>query len=429
MTLSRSRSVRMPVFAAMILAICAAVPAIANPVGYWRQAYESSPAAYQPITHEALQKMAEATKLPLTVLEQMDHRTMATGTLRFHAVVTAGGSEVRIRLSNEEGTAPLVISGASVGVAADGFDVRPGTLKPVTFSGAGGISIPAGTPVLSDAVPLAVSPGTELVISIYLKGQLEFDARGLALIAEGPGDQTLSDTLQGRKDFSGRPLVTGIDVFAPQPVHVIAVLGDSLSDSNRPQVKPFKSWPEFLADRLNARKTGGTYAVVNAGIAGNQLFATAAGAGGLSRLDRDVLQIHGLSYIILLEGENDIGMSGHTLMAGENPPLTAQDLIAGYRQVIARAHIRGIKVAIATMLPFGGAPTHYTPEHDQVREAVNQWIRTSHEPDAVIDFEKVARDPNTPSKLAPAFDSGDHLHPGEAGFKALAASIDLSIFP
>jgi len=426
--MNRSCRRSFPFLVVMITAIFAIAPTAAEPAGYWRQAYESSPAAYQPITEDALKKMAESTKMPLEMIEQMGRKTTATGTLRFHCVVSAGGSELRIRLSNEEGTGPLVISGASVGLAGDGFDSRTGTLKPVTFSGGRAITIPAGAPALSDAVPLAVAPGTVLVVSVYVQGQLQFETRGLALVAAAPGDQTLADTLKDRKDFPGRPLVTGIDVRSPRPLHVIAVLGDSLSDGNRPQVTPFQSWPEVLAERLNAGKYRGAYAVVNAGIAGNQLLSTAAGAAGLSRFDRDVLRIEGLSWVILLEGENDIGMAGHSMLAGDKPSLTPGDLIAGYRQVIARAHARGAKVAIATMLPFGGAPTHFSPENNRIRDEVNEWIRTSHEPDAVFDFEKIARDPDTPTKLGAAFDSGDHLHPGAEGFRALADSIDLTVF-
>jgi lysophospholipase L1-like esterase len=285
-----------------------------------------------------------------------------------------------------------------------------------------------GAPALSDAVPLTVAPGTVLVISVCVQNQLQFDARGLAQVAAAPGDQTLSETLKDHKEFPGRPLVTGIDVLAGSPLRVIAVLGDSLSDGNRPQVTPFKSWPEVLAERLNAGKSRGHYAVVNAGIAGNQLLSTAAGTAGLSRLDRDVLRIEGLSWVILLEGENDIGMAGHGPLSGNGPSLSAGDLIAGYRQVIARAHARGSKVAVATMLPFGGAPTHFSIENNRIRNEVNEWIRTSHEPDAVFDFEKLARDPNEPTKLGAAFDSGDHLHPGAEGFRALANSIDLAVF-
>lgn len=414
--------------AAAIVAFAITAPAEAEQSGYWRQAYGSGPASYQPISQDALKQMAEKMKIPFEVIAEMGRRTTASGTLRFHCVVSAGGSKVRVRLSNEQGTGPLLISGASVGLAGEGFDARAGSLKPLTFSGRQSISIPAGAPALSDPVELNVAPETDLVVSVYVKNELQFDARGLALVAAAPGDQTLADGLKDRKDFPGRPLVTGIDVLSPQPLQVIAVLGDSLSDGNRPQITPFQSWPEVLAERLNAGKDRGKFAVVNAGIAGNQLLSTAAGEAGLSRLDRDVLRIEGLSWVILLEGENDIGMAGHSLFGGDNPPLAPEDLIAGYRQVIARAHARGAKVAMATMLPFGGAPTHFNPENERIRNAVNQWIRTSHEPDVVFDFEALARDPQTPTQLGKAFDSGDHLHPGAEGFKALAGSIDLAVF-
>jgi lysophospholipase L1-like esterase len=181
-----------------------------------------------------------------------------------------------------------------------------------------------------------------------------------------------------------------------------------------------------LASRLEVAKKG-RFAVVNAGIGGNQLLSPGWGAAGLARLDRDALRIEGLSHIVLLEGINDIGMSGKSPL-GDNPLVTADEIIAGYRQVIARAHMNGVKVIIGTLTPTGGSKSHSSPEKDAVRSAVNAWIRESAEPDGIIDFDAVLRDPAALERLNPAYDSGDHLHPNDAGYRAMGNAIPLKLF-
>jgi lysophospholipase L1-like esterase len=187
------------------------------------------------------------------------------------------------------------------------------------------------------------------------------------------------------------------------------------------------SWPDQLARRLSATPGKVSYSVVNAGIGGNRLLVRDWGPAGLARLDRDALRIEGLSHLVLLEGTNDIGLSGVTAF-GNNPDITSQELIAGYRQVTARAHARGVKVILGTLTPVGGAQWHSSPHKDAIHEQVNAWIRTSGEADGVIDFERMVRDPGNPTRFAAAFDSGDHLHPNDAGYKAMGDGIDLSLF-
>lgn len=209
---------------------------------------------------------------------------------------------------------------------------------------------------------------------------------------------------------------------------MIATLGDSITDGNRTTLGDLRSWPEELARRLAARRNGGRYSVVNAGIGGNRLLGSGWGPSALARLDRDVLRIDGLSYLIVLEGTNDIGMAGRSVF-GNNPAVSADDMIAAYRQIIARAHARGVKVLLGTIMPFGGSATHYSPANEQIRQAVNAWIRTSREADGVVDFDRLARDPADATKLQAAFGSQDGLHPGAAGYKAMGDAIDLSLFP
>ena len=198
--------------------------------------------------------------------------------------------------------------------------------------------------------------------------------------------------------------------------------GDSITDGARSTLDMNSRWPDYLARRLAARKKGKPVGVLNAGISGNQVLGDGAGVSALARFDRDVLMQTGVTHVIVMEGINDIGI------ARSNPTPSADDLIAGHRQLIARAHARVLKVYGATLTPFEGA-AYWSAEGEAKRQALNQWIRTSGEYDGVIDFDQVTRDPAAPTKFLPAYDSGDHLHPGDAGYKAMGEAVDLKLFP
>jgi lysophospholipase L1-like esterase len=285
--------------------------------------------------------------------------------------------------------------------------------------------------VLSDPVTLSVEPGASLLVSVYGPDTFVLTGNGASALVVAAGDQTMAERLTSATPMAGRPIVSGISVLAPSTTKVVVVLGDSITDGNRPVLTALHSWPEELARRLAARGGKGAYAVANAGISGNRILAPGLaaemGISGLARLDRDVLRVEGLSHIIVLEGINDIGTSGQTLF-GNNPVVTADDLIMGYRQIIARGHQRGAKVVIGTITPFGGSLSHSSPEKERTRQAVNAWIRTSGEPDGVVDFESAVSDPSDRSRLQAGFDSGDHLHPNEAGLKAMGDAVMLSLF-
>jgi lysophospholipase L1-like esterase len=271
-----------------------------------------------------------------------------------------------------------------------------------------------------------VLPGTELIVSTYAPGSFTLDPLGGATVVVAAGDQTQKSELTSSTTMLGRPVVTGVSVLSSGSQRVIATLGDSITDGNRSTPGEMRSWPEELAHRL-ATRGGGQYAVVNAGIGGNRILASGWGPSALARLDRDVLRIDGLSHLIVLEGTNDIGMSGHTVF-GDSVVVTPEDLIAGYRQIIARAHARGVQVILGTIMPFGTSATHYSPGNERTRQAVNQWMRASREADGVIDFDRAARDPAKPENMRPDFGSEDGLHPGAAGYKAMGDAIDLSLF-
>ena len=398
--------------ALMLLALALPSAALALPADHWTEAFEASPAAY--VFGPALQAAMRSA-----------NRTV-TGTVRFTLTLAAGGTAVRVRLTNEEGDQPLQIDSATVALAAESPDGAHGEIRPLTFHGQASITIPAGAPALSDPVPLHTKAFDRLVVSTYLPQTASFMPMGGAAMRIGLGDQTRAATLQDAKPLIGRPLVSGVAVEDDRPLPVVVAFGDSLTDGARRTPDALHGYPDELARRLMALAPRQRRSVVNAGIGGNQILATSWGKGALSRLDRDVLRIPRVSHLILMEGINDIGNSGPSSM-DPGPQVGADEIIAGYRQIIARAHASGLRVIGGTLMPFKGAH-YYTAKKEQIREQVNRWIRTAGEFDRVIDFEAAVRDPADPLKYRPEFDSGDHLHPNDAGYKAMGDAIDLGVF-
>jgi lysophospholipase L1-like esterase len=411
---------RLGITGALLLAATAAADTAPDDKAAWIDAYQSSPADYDFVIPKGM-------KLPPETLERLRDRPPVTGTLRQRFAVVAAGRQVRVRLSNEDGTQPLRIVAASIGLADSGFDARPGTLHALSFGGAASISIAPGAPVLSDPVDLPVQVMTDLVVSVHVPQGLKLKGFGNAVMAMADGDQTLSPRWTGGDTIIGRPPVSGALVLSAKPPRIIVALGDSITDGNRPALGQLHGWPEQLERRIAASSSRGTLGVVNAGIGGNRVLSTSWGKAALARFDRDVLRVRGVSHVILLEGINDIGNGGASMMFGANPPLDVADLIAGYRQIIARAHAARIKVVMGTLPPFRGS-TSYSDAREAQRQAVNEWIRNSGEPDAVIDFDQAVRDPASPLQIRPAYDSGDHIHPSEQGYKAMGDAIAIGLF-
>jgi lysophospholipase L1-like esterase len=332
---------------------------------------------------------------------------------------------MRLRFSNEYGEAPLQISAASVALAGAGLDAVPGSLHAVTFGGEPSMTLPVGAPALSDPVRLVAHPLQDLIVSVYVTtgiGRTECHApllRPDEVGIEGQNATQVAHLTQSRCLFS-RPLVSEIDVRTDEPVPVIAAFGDSITDGSIDPVTGDRGWPGALSRLLAGKRRS----VVNDGIAGNRLLASLSlfGAAGLARLDRDVLAVPGIRSLIVLEGINDIGQSGHTPILPDSPIVGVPAIIAAYQQIITRAHEHGIRVWGCTILPFQGA-FYYTASKESVRRAVNEWIRRSGRFDGVIDLDAVVRDPSHPQRLRPDFDSGDHLHPNGAGFRAMAAAM------
>ncbi len=348
------------------------------------------------------------------------------GTLRYRVRVSAGGGSVRLRFSNEYARAPLQITAASVALAGIGLDAVPGSMHAVTFGGEPSLTLPGGAPALSDPVPMAIHPLQDLIVSVYVAAGVQQTECHAPLLTrpdevgiEGQNATKTAHLNRSRCLFS-RPLISEVDVRTNRHVNVIAAFGDSITDGSIDPVTGDRGWPGTLSRLL----VGARRSVVNDGIAGNRLLVSLPlfGASGLARLDRDVLAVPGVRTLIVLEGINDIGASGHSRFFPASPLVQASALIAAYEQIIARAHEHGIRVWGCTLLPFEGA-FYYSAAKERVRRAVNAWIRRSGRFDGVIDLDAVMRDPTHPQRLRRDFDSGDHLHPNAAGFRAMAAAI------
>jgi lysophospholipase L1-like esterase len=363
-------------------------------------------------------------------------------TVRERMRLSAGGSQIRIRLSNEYGTSPLVVGAVTVGVPTDAATVVPGSLHAVTFSGLKAVVIPAGAPVLSDPVPFSVGYGSEIALSLYFPKRVTTPTwHQLALkraVISARGDHTGEGKIQGGAVSLKLLLASAVLVPARVNLRTVVAFGDSLVDGDESTPDADRNWPNDLIRRLGKLPGGTDVAVVNQGIAGNRLLGdgplATLGVSALARFDRDVLAVPGVTHMVLQEGVNDIGFPGAHLdnlsLADPAEVRTADELIAAYRQLIARAHTRGIKVIFATLSPFAGAdvPGYYSEAKEATRREVNKWIRTSGEFDGVIDTDAVLRDPVHPSQLLPRFASEDHLHPNDAGYQAIVDSMDLSLF-
>lgn len=366
-------------------------------------------------------------------------------TVRERVRVSVGGSKICIRLSNEYGSSPLLIGAATLAMPVDPSSVRPETIHAVTFGGRNSVTIPPGAPVLSDPINFPVAPETEIAISLYFPQRvvtptLHYLALKRAVVSQ-QGDFTRAENIENGAFTNSSILLNAVLVPSQASQRLVVALGDSVTDGDQSTVGADRNWPSDLIRRLEKSGEGSQLAVVNGGIIGNRLFSDcfmpAAGCFGVSalaRFDRDALSLPGVTHVILLEGLNDIGFPGAKLgadyLADPNDVRTADDLIGGYRQLISRAHARGIKLIGATITPFEGVnvPGYYSEFKEALRQAVNKWIRISGEFDGVIDFDAVLRDPDRPSRLSPRFASKDNLHPNDTGYEAMANAIDLTLF-
>jgi lysophospholipase L1-like esterase len=353
----------------------------------------------------------------------------AAVTLREIVHVSNGGEQVRVRFTNEFGLDGLTISDAHVALSAGGVATKEGTDHALTFGGASSVRIPPGAAMYSDAVAFAVPPLADVAVSFYLPSQVMraetfhpfADQENFAV----DGDQSAATTLAQFATLQSWYFLDGIDVNAVEGSRAVVTLGDSITDGAHSTLNANCRWPDVLAGRLKQEHGLEHIAVLNEGIGGNRVLNDVAGPSALARLDRDVLAQDGVRYVIALEGINDIGRLAH--LSALEDDVTAPMLEEGMKQIADAAHAHGIKAFGATLTPYGGAG-YRSDKGEQVREDVNNWIRTSGTFDGVIDFDQITRDPQGPDRFNPAYDSGDHLHPNDTGYKAMGEGIDLKLF-
>ncbi|MFI7543516.1 SGNH/GDSL hydrolase family protein [Actinoplanes sp. NPDC049599] len=364
-------------------------------------------------------------------------------TLRQLVHTSIAGRSLRVRLSNEYGSTPLVIGEARIARHAGGTQLVPGTDRRLTFGGRSSVRIPPGAPALSDPVSLAVPALTNLVVSIHLPERTAAaTVHGSAFQTSylAAGNVTRSPTLTGTTTTSWH-FLSGVSVAAAPRSAAVVAFGDSITDGAITTIDANHRWPDFLARRLQEHDPLRTVGVLNKGIGGNRLLYDGntlpgtpfAGIGplfgdsALSRFDRDVLAQPGARAVIVLLGINDIGQP--TSIAPPAEAVTVAELITGHRQLIARAHERGLRILGATLTPFQDTtiPGYYSEANEAKRAAVNRWIRTSGEYDGVIDFDRAVRDPAQPQRILARYDSGDHLHPNDAGMQAMADAVPLRL--
>jgi len=360
-------------------------------------------------------------------------------TLRLIVRASAGGRQARVRISNTFGMEPLVIGAAHVARRESGARIVASTGRAVLFGGQRSVTIPRGAMAVSDAVALEIPPLSDLAVSLYLPdATVEATTHVTALqtnYVSRPGNHAADAAFDVARTLTRWPFLTGIDVDTPADGGAIVTLGDSITDGANSKTDANTRWPSLLAARLQQHADLRQLAVLNQGIIGNRIlhpsetqFGNLFGPSALLRFDRDVLDQPGVRFLIVLLGINDIGHPGSAAPMTEE--VGAEQIAGGYRQFIERAHARSIRVFGATLLPFEGTTIadFYSPEKEVKRQAVNQWIRTSNAFDGVIDFDRAVRDPANPARMLPAYDGGDHLHPGDAGMQAMANAIPLELF-
>jgi len=361
-------------------------------------------------------------------------RNLWNQTMREVARVSLGGTKVRVVLSNEYGALPMTVGEAHIALSDSGAKIKEGTDRTLTFGGSASITIPPGAPVVSDPVDLEVPALGSVAVSLFFPEvtpttTMHNDGRQTAYIVAGK--KTGDADIKPDSTTLSRLFLTGIMVDAPEGARAIVTFGDSITDGDGSSADANHRWPDVLAERLQAAG-GAPTAVLNEGISGERVLTDRMGTNALARFDQAVLSHPHVDTVIFMMGINDIGWPD-SVLDPQGIPRSADDIIAGYKQLVARAHDHGLRILGATLTPFnnafGGGPLegYYNDEKEAKRVAVNEWIRTGGAFDGVIDFDKVVQDPGNPNKIRADFNKGDDLHPNDAGYKAMAESIDLGM--
>jgi lysophospholipase L1-like esterase len=354
-------------------------------------------------------------------------RSYSNQTIRMIARTSIPGKRLRVQLENAFGSAPVTVGAAHIALRGKESAIVEGSDRTLSFGGQPQTTIRPGVVMFSDPVDLNVPALADVAVSLYFPGETgppttHATALHTTYISK-EGDMTGAPSIADATTTQAYYWLAGIDVMAPEKAAAIVAFGDSITDGARSSNESNHSWPALLAARLAAKKETATIGVANMGIGGNRVLRDGAGASALARLDRDVISQSGVKWLMLLEGINDIGRE----VASPAEATTAEELIAAYKQIIERAHTHGIKVIGCTLTPYGGAG-YQRETGEAVRSAVNDFIRNGKAFDAVVDFEAATRDAQSPKKLRAEFDPGDHLHPNDAGYQAMADAVDLGIF-
>jgi lysophospholipase L1-like esterase len=360
-------------------------------------------------------------------------------TIRMVIRPTLGGHSMRVRFSNEFGSLPVRIGAAHVAVTDRDSTTKQGTDHILSFAGKSSVSIPAGAPLISDPVEMDITPFTELTISIYLPAKTPVTTlHGLAKHTSwfAAGDQSGSLNTVDALPRDSWFFLSSLEVLAPESASAIVAFGDSITDGAGAGVSHYADWPDKLAQRFAASRPNNHTAILNEGISGNRILHDAAGTAALARFDRDVLGKSGVKGLIVLEGINDIGFPRIRMEELKSPStpknpfvsekVSAEEIIAGLQQLIVRAHEHGLLIFGATLTPCEGTNS-WDAEGEAIRQRVNQWIRAAGAYDGFIDFDSVIRDPEHPSRMKAIYDSGDHIHPNDAGYQVMANAIDLNM--
>jgi lysophospholipase L1-like esterase len=348
-------------------------------------------------------------------------------TVRMVIHSSIGGKKLRIELSNAFGKSTVSIGNAHIAVRSTGSSIDSKSDHEVTFSGSQSVDIRPGYVIVSDPVDFDIKPMSDLAISLFVlkaEGTPTNHTLGLHTSYLSSGNTVAAESMSEPTTTTAYLWLRSIDVVAAPSDFAIACLGDSITDGFKTTVDADQAWPTLLAKRLNEKKGGPRISVLNEGISGNQVLRDGAGVSAIARLDRDVLSEPGVRWIVLLEGINDINLHGQITGQGA---LTAEDLINGYKELIARAHMQNIKIMGATLTPDKGVWLA-GPVGEATRQKVNQWIRTGGVFDAVVDFDAATRDKTDPALMLPTYDSNDHIHPNDPGNAAMANTFDLSLF-
>jgi lysophospholipase L1-like esterase len=372
---------------------------------------------------------------PLEPKDSLPAEGLRNSTLRQIVRLSIGGSRFRLRISNAFGTAPLQLSAVHVARAQ-----KPGSSRidaasdrPLTFNERREVTVPAGAEYLSDPIDYPLAPRADLAVTLQIVEAPQQQtghpgSRTTSYLA--PGAMASALELQKAQRIDRWFFFSGVEVLAPAGAAAIVVLGDSITDGRGSTTNGNDRWPDVLAERLQRNEATRSLAVLNAGIGGNRLLLDGNGPNAMSRVARDVLSQSGVRYLIVFEGINDIGeLTRAGAVSDARHEALVRDMIGGYRQIVMRARAHGIKVIGATLGPFAGFDYYHPGVTNELdRQVVNAWIRAPGNFDAVLDFEKVLADPQRPDRLRAEYDSGDHLHPSPAGYRALAEAVPLALF-